>query len=131
MSRKLFSAITLFTVVIFSALPAAAQAAPAKQATGESSASPMQTQSAVSTGAAHTAVLDGENVQSRQADSSKRAPSFFQDVAEKAGLTRWRHGMGPDDVRFIRETVGSGVALLDYGNDGSTSISSMARLTTQ
>src|ERR1700722_3734546 len=61
MSRKLFSAITLFTLVIFSALPAGAQAAPRKQATGESSASPMQTQSAVSTGAAHTAVLDGEN----------------------------------------------------------------------
>src|ERR1700733_6746847 len=118
MSRKLFSAITLFTVVIFSALPAAAQAAPAKQATGESSASPMQTQSAVSTGAAHTAVLDSEKRPITAGGFVEKGPIVFQDVAEKAGLTRWRHVMGTDDVRFILETVGSGVALLDYDNDG-------------
>jgi hypothetical protein len=83
MSRKLFSAITLFTLVIFSALPAEAQAVPPKQATGEFSASPMQTQSAVSTGAAQTAVLDSENVQSPPAGSSKRAPSFFRTWPKK------------------------------------------------
>jgi len=118
MSRELFSAITLFTLVIFSALPAAAQAAPPKQATGESSASPMQTQSAVSTGAAHTAVLDSEKRPITAGGFVEKGPVVFQDVAEKAGLTRWRHVMGTDDVRFILETVGSGVALLDYDNDG-------------
>jgi enediyne biosynthesis protein E4 len=118
MSRKLFSAITLFTLVIFSALPAAAQAAPPKQATGESSASPMQTQSAVSTGAAHTAVLDSEKRPITAGGFVENGPIVFQDVAEKAGLTRWRHVMGTDEVRFILETVGSGVALLDYDNDG-------------
>ena len=118
MSRKLFSAITLFTLVIFSALPAGAQAAPRKQATGESSASPMQTQSAVSTGAAHTAVLDSEKRPITAGGFVEKGPVVFQDVAEKAGLTRWRHVMGTDDVRFILETVGSGVALLDYDNDG-------------
>ena len=118
MSRELFSAITLFTLVIFSALPAAAQATPPKQATGESSASPMQTQSAVSTGAAHTAVLDSEKRPITAGGFVEKGPVVFQDVAEKAGLTRWRHVMGTDDVRFILETVGSGVALLDYDNDG-------------
>jgi enediyne biosynthesis protein E4 len=118
MSRKLPSAITLFTLVIFSALRAEAQAAPPKQAAGESSASPMQTQSAVSTGAAHAAVLDSEKRPITAGGFVEKGPIVFQDVAEKAGLTRWRHVMGTDEVRFILETVGSGVALLDYDNDG-------------
>jgi enediyne biosynthesis protein E4 len=118
MSGKLSSVITLFTLVIFSALRAKAQAAPPKQATGESSASPMQTQSAVSTGAAHAAVLDSEKRPITAGGFVEKGPIVFQDVTEKAGLTRWRHVMGADEVRFILETVGSGVALLDYDNDG-------------
>jgi hypothetical protein len=118
MSRRLSSAITLFTLVIFSALRAETQAASPKQATGESSASPMQTQSAVSTGAAHAAVLDSEKRPITAGGFVEKGPMVFQDVAEKAGLTRWRHVMGTDEVRFILETVGSGVALLDYDNDG-------------
>jgi hypothetical protein len=118
MSGKLSSAMTLFTLVIFSALPAETQAAPPKQATGESSASPMQTPSAVSTGAAHAAVLDSEKRPITAGGFVEKGPIVFQDVAEKAGLTRWRHVMGTDEVRFILETVGSGVALLDYDNDG-------------
>jgi enediyne biosynthesis protein E4 len=45
-------------------------------------------------------------------------PVVFAEVGEKAGLTRWRHMMGSDEPRFILETVGSGVALIDYDNDG-------------
>jgi hypothetical protein len=118
MSGKLSRAITIFTLVIFNALRAEAQAAPPKQATGESSASPMQTQSAVSTGAAHAAVLDSEKRPITAGGFVEKGPIVFQDMAEKAGLTRWRHGMGTDELRFILETVGSGVALLDYDNDG-------------
>jgi enediyne biosynthesis protein E4 len=118
MSRKLSSATTLFTLLIVSALRAEAQTTPPKQAAGEPSASPMQTQSAVSTGAAHAAVLDSEKRPITAGGFVEKGPIVFQDVAEKAGLTRWRHVMGTDEVRFILETVGSGVALLDYDNDG-------------
>jgi hypothetical protein len=120
MSRKFSSAILLLTVVIViaSAQWAEAQAAPQKQATGEAPASPMQTQSAVSTGAAHAAVLDSEKRPITAGGFVENGPIVFQDVAEKAGLTRWRHVMGTDEMRFILETVGSGVALLDYDNDG-------------
>ena len=118
MSGKLSNAISLLTLVIFSALWAHAQAAPPKQATGETSLSPMQTQSAVSTGAAHAAVLDSEKRPITAGGFVDSGPVVFQDVAEKAGLTRWRHVMGTDEMKFILETVGSGVALLDYDNDG-------------
>ena len=42
----------------------------------------------------------------------------FEEIAAKAGLTTWRHTMGSPDKPFILDTIGSGVALLDYDNDG-------------
>ncbi len=88
--------------------PSSAQAAPAAA----------QTQGAVSTGGVHAAVLDSEKRPITAGGFVDSGPVVFQDVAEKAGLTRWRHVMGTDETRFILETVGSGVALLDYDNDG-------------
>ncbi|MGA7915419.1 MAG: CRTAC1 family protein, partial [Candidatus Acidiferrales bacterium] len=45
-------------------------------------------------------------------------PIVFQDIAEKAGLTKWRHEMGTPRRNLIIETVGSGVGLIDYDRDG-------------
>jgi hypothetical protein len=45
-------------------------------------------------------------------------PIVFQDIARQAGLTGWVHKMGVPEKRFIVETNGSGVGLLDYDNDG-------------
>jgi hypothetical protein len=45
-------------------------------------------------------------------------PIVFQDVTKKAGLSGWVHKMGVPEKRFIVETNGSGVGLLDYDNDG-------------
>jgi enediyne biosynthesis protein E4 len=79
---------------------------------------PMQTQGAVSTGGAHAAVLDSEKRPITAGGFVKSGPIVFQNIAEKAGLTTWRHVMGTEETRFILETVGSGVALLDYDHDG-------------
>ncbi len=43
---------------------------------------------------------------------------IFADTAKAAGLTSWRHESGSPSKRYIIDTVGSGVALLDYDNDG-------------
>ena len=48
----------------------------------------------------------------------KSGPIVFEDIAAKAGLTTWHHTMGSPEKHFILETTGSGVALLDYDNDG-------------
>ncbi len=42
----------------------------------------------------------------------------FEDIAAKAGLTVWTHKMGTPEKKYIIETKGSGVCLLDYDNDG-------------
>ena len=47
-----------------------------------------------------------------------KGPVVFQDVTKEAGLSGWIHKMGVPEKNFIVETNGSGVALLDYDNDG-------------
>jgi enediyne biosynthesis protein E4 len=103
---------------VVSVLLSAPRVAAQKQEENQSAAPAVQTQGAVSTGAAHAAVLDNEKRPITAGGFVDAGPIVFQDVAEKAGLTRWRHVMGTDEPRFILETVGSGVALLDYDNDG-------------
>jgi enediyne biosynthesis protein E4 len=72
----------------------------------------------MATAGAHPAVLDAENRPITAGGFVDRGPVVFQDVAEKAGLAGWRHVMGTPEKKYILETVGSGVALLDYDNDG-------------
>jgi hypothetical protein len=48
----------------------------------------------------------------------KDGPVIFKDIAEEAGLSGWHHTMGASQKNYILETIGSGVALLDYDNDG-------------
>jgi hypothetical protein len=43
---------------------------------------------------------------------------IFEDVTKQAGLSGWRHTMGTPEKKFIVETNGSGVGLIDYDNDG-------------
>jgi hypothetical protein len=48
----------------------------------------------------------------------KDGPVLFKDIAKEAGLTVWQHKMGTPEKKYILEATGSGVALLDYDNDG-------------
>ena len=100
------------------ALVAVALAACAAAQEKTEPAPPAQTPGVVSTGGAHAAVLDSEKRPITAGGFVDSGPVVFQDYSEKAGLTRWRHTMGTPQDTFIIETVGSGVALLDYDNDG-------------
>jgi hypothetical protein len=52
----------------------------------------------------------------------KTGPIVFEDMSEKAGLTRWTHKMGTPEKSYIIETKGSGVGLIDYDHSGWLSI---------
>ena len=122
MIRRLSKTIALSAASIVVTLSIAPAALSQQQPATLAAAPPQSTQGAVSTGAAHAAVLDNEKRPITAGGFVDAGPVVFQEVAEKAGLTRWRHVMGNgnsnDDPKFILETVGSGVALLDYDNDG-------------
>ena len=72
----------------------------------------------MSTGGAHPAVLDAQHRPITAGGFVSTGPVVFRDIAAKAGLTTWTHKMGTPEKSYIIETVGSGVALLDYDNDG-------------
>lgn len=72
----------------------------------------------VSTGGAHPVVLDAQHRPITAGGFVKSGPVIFTDVAKAAGLATWTHRMGTPEKNYIIETVGSGVALLDYDNDG-------------
>src|ERR1700677_3209912 len=74
------------------------QAAPQGQEANQSAAAPLQSQGAVSSGGAHAAVLDNEKRPITAGGFVDSGPIVFQEVAEKAGLTRWRHLMGSEDL---------------------------------
>jgi enediyne biosynthesis protein E4 len=72
----------------------------------------------VSTGVAHAAQKDAQSRPITAGGFVDGAPVVFEDITKKAGLDKFHHRSGSPEKRTIIETPGSGVALLDYDNDG-------------
>ena len=72
----------------------------------------------MSTGAASSPIFDSEKRPITAGGFVKNGPIVFQDIARQAGLTRWKHVSGTPSKQSLLETIGSGVALLDYDHDG-------------
>src|SRR5580692_4659220 len=112
----------IFLCSVFSLGPGrlvAQTVAPRVPAEGSQQASPQgksqEPQSGgVNTGGAHAAVLDSEHRPITAGGFVKNGPVIFQDVAQKAGLTSWKHTMGTPEKPYIIESNGSGVGLIDY-----------------
>ncbi len=74
--------------------------------------------SGVVTSGAHAAVKDAQNRPITAGGFVDNAPVVFADITAKSGLDKFRHRSGGPEKTTILETPGSGVALLDYDNDG-------------
>jgi hypothetical protein len=72
----------------------------------------------VNTGPPHAVQLDEHRRPITAGGFVLNGPVVFEDDSEKAGLTHWTHKMGTADKKYIIETDGSGVGLIDYDNDG-------------
>ncbi len=70
------------------------------------------------TSSPHAIQLDAQHRVITAGGFVKSGPVVFEDVSEKAGLTKWTHKMGTPEKNYIIETKGSGVGLIDYDNDG-------------
>ena len=117
--RHTFSSLTLaalITCTVISASPtlmAQANQPDKPQEGGQPPAS-----GGVNTGGVHAPILDQEHRPITAGGFVKTGPIVFQDIADKAGLTTWKHTMGTPEKHFIIEANGSGVGLIDYDNDG-------------
>jgi hypothetical protein len=72
----------------------------------------------VATGAARAAVKDSQHRPITAGGFVDNAPIVFVDATKEAGLDKFHHHSGTPGKATILETMGSGVALLDYDNDG-------------
>jgi len=74
--------------------------------------------SGMSTGVAHRPVKDALSRPITAGGFVDDAAVIFVDVTHAAGIDIFHHRSGTPEKRTILETPGSGVALLDYDNDG-------------
>ncbi len=72
----------------------------------------------VATGAPRAAVKDSMSRPITAGGFVDGAPVVFADITRQAGLDKFKHRFGTPAKETILETMGSGVALLDYDNDG-------------
>ena len=77
-----------------------------------------QSAGGVETGPPHPAQFDEQRRPITAGGFVASGPVIFQDISEKAGLTQWTHKMGTPQKKYIIETNGSGVCLIDSANDG-------------
>lgn len=110
--QKIGSSVLSFLLVVlfgsgflFGSLRAGSQA---QQATGGGS----------STGGAHAPIYDAQKRPITAGGFVKQGAAVFIDDTHLAGLDAWTHHMGTPEKKYIIETNGSGVCLLDYDNDG-------------
>ena len=75
-------------------------------------------QAGEATGPAHAAVKDAQQRPITAGGFVDGAPVVFTDITKAAGLDKFHHRSGTDAKTTIIESPGSGVALLDYDNDG-------------
>jgi enediyne biosynthesis protein E4 len=79
---------------------------------------PTQTTGGMASGGAHAPVKDALSRPITAGGFVDGAPVVFVDITKKAGLDKFRHHSGAPEKRTILDAPGSGVALIDYDNDG-------------
>lgn len=116
---KSFWGCVLFVLMAWMPSTAKAQATEqAIQAPARDAGIPRARQGGSATGGQFAPILDSEKRPITAGGFVKTGPIVFEDISKKAGIAGWHHKMGTPEKPFILETIGSGVALLDYDNDG-------------
>jgi enediyne biosynthesis protein E4 len=100
----------------------ASAVAPAQQDAQQQTPPPKGGMGGIAGGVGAAPVYDSEKRPITAGGFVDSGPVIFQDVSKEAGLTGWVHKMGVPDKKFIVETNGSGVGLIDYDNSGWLSI---------
>ena len=83
---------------------------------GETGQMPMP--GAHTTSSSHPIQLDAQHRPITAGGFVKSGPVVFIDDSKAAGLTDWTNKTGTPQKRYLVDTKGSGVALIDYDNDG-------------
>ena len=104
--------VVLITHSLFS-LTARAQQAPPPATAQQGGMS-----SGIAAGVAAAPVYDEQKRPITAGGFVDKGPIVFEDISKQSGIGSWIHKMGVPEKKFIVETNGSGVCLVDYDNDG-------------
>jgi enediyne biosynthesis protein E4 len=111
-SRAVASICAFIAALIFARLSLSQQPTP------ESQQPPPVRSRGMATGGAHAPVRDALHRPITAGGFVDDAPVIFRDVTKQSGLEKFHHRSGTGEKATIIEAPGSGVALLDYDNDG-------------
>jgi len=114
--KTIFSAAFAGTLIALVCWQLSATGAFAQTASGH--ANGQSAPGGVETGVPHPPQFDEQHRPITAGGIVPSGPVIFEDVSEKAGLTHWTNKMGTSEKKYIIETNGSGVGLIDYDNDG-------------
>jgi enediyne biosynthesis protein E4 len=106
--------ISWLLLALISAHPGFGQQPPSSNPQSPPAAKP----SGMATGGAHAPVKDAKSRPITAGGFVDGAPSVFLDITHQAGLDKFHHRSGTSEKSTILDAPGSGVALLDYDNDG-------------
>ena len=85
----------------------------------QSPPAPMATQQGgASTAGVYAPIHDSENRPITAGGVVEKGPVVFEDISRPSGLASWKYIGGTAAKALIVESLGGGVALLDYDNDG-------------
>jgi len=107
---------SLFLVLSFAPAGFEQQSPPSNSQPPQSPASTKPT--GMSTGGAHAPVKDAKSRPITAGGFVDGAPVIFVDITRQSGLDKFHHRSGTPEKSTILDAPGSGVALLDYDNDG-------------
>src|SRR3954471_4245713 len=100
---------TLLALLLLSAPLSVSQSKPS---------APPAPQGGVSTGGTYAPVKDEKQRAITAGGFVDNAPVVFADISAQAGLSSFHHRSGAPEKNYILEVPGSGVAVIDYDNDG-------------
>ena len=75
-------------------------------------------QGGASTAGVYAPIHDSENRPITAGGAVEKGPVVFEDISRPSGLATWKYIGGTAAKALIVESLGGGVALLDYDNDG-------------
>jgi hypothetical protein len=94
------------------------QQAPSTQQTPRPTAQQPAGMSGISSAGTFAPVYDNQKRPITAGGFVDHGTVVFEDVSKGSGLAAWQHVMGTRQKKYILETDGSGVGLIDYDNDG-------------
>jgi hypothetical protein len=116
--RLLMCVTTMAFILVVAPVPFVGQNAADRNTQREQNSQQTPSMSGMRTSGVHTPVKDMRGRPITAGGFVDGAPIVFADITKQAGLGIFQHRSGNTDKQTILEVGGSGVALLDYDNDG-------------